>query len=275
MPRQSISVILALFVLAIRVSAQTLGDRELERKQLDRLESQFLKEQKLARDAAAARFDALIAAVSRNPNLSGSERVSNSKIWAEEKELFVKYEQLSPRADLAELGLEYGLRVNAEYRPLAEKYEQLITAATRRKDMKIADELLTAKQKFDTANLPGRREFAAGTVWEGQRHGLAATVPFRLAIRDLTGSVFRGRVEVNFHVTGHPIFEIRGTIDGTRLQLTSTEQLQGRREQVSFDGVTLGKTILLEQAGVRLVRRGRRGRGDARPTGGYVVLEKR
>jgi hypothetical protein len=251
-------------------AAQPPTAHEQNLKQLAKLESEFLKDQQAAKQTAAKRFDALLAEITKNPNIAGSERASLIRRWTDEKERFLKYDELRPDADLAELAIQYGFQVSDQYRPLGKKYDLLIGEALRRGENKPADEMLTAKGRFEREHLNGRQEFTAKTVWEGTRQNRNNTIPFRLAVDNRTGDVFQGQIDINGPVTGHPIFEIRGTIDGARLQISTARQRQGAPEQLDLEGVVIGRSMFLRMQGLRA----RRGRG-ARPTGGFVVLSKR
>ncbi|MEX2317117.1 MAG: hypothetical protein WD669_08195 [Pirellulales bacterium] len=259
-----------LIALAAESPAQSPSKREQDLKQLARLQSEFLKDQQQARAAAGAQFDTLVNEMSKKPNIGGSERASLVRKWTDEKERFLKYEELQPHADLADLAIEYGFRVSDQYRPLGKRYDLLIGETLRLGENKSADQMLSDKEQFERAHLAGRREFATGTVWQGTRQNRANTVPFRLAVHNVTGDVFQGRVDINGPVTDHPAFEVRGLIDGTRLQISTGRQLQGKPEQFNMEGVVIGKSIFLRMAGVK-ARRG----GGARPAGGFIVASKK
>ena len=63
----------------------------------------------------------------------------------------------------------------------------------------------------------------------------------------------------------HPIYEIAGSIDGLWVKGVSTKQIQGKAGALSFEGVVLGKTMILGIGGVN---------PQGRPVNGQVIVSK-
>src|SRR6476619_1439709 len=108
----------SLSCLAVGARAQFADDPAQDRRELDRLQADFVKEQEQTRQAMLDRIDDLIANIGKQREMGGSERASLIKKWKVEKERFAKSGELSANADLTELALEYGLRVSKHYGPL-------------------------------------------------------------------------------------------------------------------------------------------------------------
>jgi hypothetical protein len=261
-----LTAVLALVFFASLAPAQNRNEADRESSELNRLKSQFVEEKQKARDAASAKFDALIKSVAQRTKLKPSERVSLAKKWTDEKGRFLKDEEISPEADLAGIGLQYGLKVSEKYGPLSKKYNDLINVALLRGEMKAADDLRAAKQQFEEQHLPGRRAFVRGAHWEGSRYDGRNAVTIHLWVHELTGDVFKGRAAQNTSVGGHPVYEIQGSIDGLKVKIVSTKQIQGQARALVFDGVILGKTIFLAIGGLS---------ANGQAVNGFAVVSKK
>ncbi len=258
-------IVCALAWTAGTATAQQAAELKRGVKELGDLKVKFADDKKAVQKQTADKFDALITAVASRAKLSGAERVSLAKKWADEKERFLKYDELSADADLAPTGLQYGLKIHDKYKPVSKKYDALMKAALNAKEAVFAGELRDEKQTFDETHFSGRREFVKDVVWNGSRYDGNDAVVFRLRVGEVTGDVFKARAAQNFPVAKHPIYEIAGSIDGLWVKGVSTRQIQGKTGALSFEGVVLGKTMILGIGGIN---------PQGRPVNGQVIVSK-
>ena len=224
-------------------SASALSEKEA--KELETLSKQFLADKSRAQATAAAAFDVVKRRMLSRPGMTPAAKRSLEKSWDQDKTRFMEADELPKHSDLARVGLDYGINVSKRYRPLWAKYGALVKAAMDRKDTAAADALLKHQKDFEEKFLPGRRAFAANTVWKGERTYAKNTVPCVLRVGPVNGVVFDGMAAQNMGVANHPRFKIKGELVGMEVAVESTKVEQGKVRGLKLTGVVLGSTMVL------------------------------
>lgn len=136
-------------------------------------------------------------------------------------------------------------------KPIVNAFESAIQEATSNRNTTASKALLKWKAEWDET-LPGREQFANGTVWEGQRLQGPRQDSFsvRLDIKGVIGNKFDGLMEQNNNFKNHPVFKIEGTLDGAKVSFKTTETTRGRPQFYNHEGYLTGKRIVGKIAGV-------------------------
>lgn len=245
--------------------AQPPKDLKQLQKELEKLQADFLKDKEKAKNDVGKKLDGLIVSVKKKPGLTGAERSSLVDKWAEEKDRFLKSDEISEQTDHPKIWLDYGMVIQKKYKPVSSKADEAIKAAQAKNDDKTAGELREAKQGFEYQHFPGRRTFTQGVVWTGSLYEGKNAITFRLNVQELKGDVFKGRVAQNLNTANHPIHEVRGSIDGPYIKCAITGVVNGNAKVARYEGIVLGKTIILSS-----VRVGAKGAQIA----GHVILRR-
>lgn len=110
-------------------------------------------------------------------------------------------------------------------------------------------ELREQKNAFDAQYVRGLQYFQKDSVWEGTRTVGKNTTSYRWVISDLTGDVFSGRGAIDLLLPGHDVYELNGVIDGIGVKAKSGRMIQGFARSLTFEGVVLGRTMIVLQDG--------------------------
>jgi hypothetical protein len=239
--------------------AQVKVDKMLE--DLEAEKARFVKEKQAAKQKVLSRFDTLIRKVN-DSNVKAADKPALARRLRAEREEFAKTEDLPENTDVVPLGWEYGRTVVQRYRPLSNKFDQVINVCLRDGNPARAEQVRADKEKFDDEHFPGRKQFVAGAVFEGSRYtGLSAT-RFRVRVMELDGGVFKAHAEQDIRRAGHPEFDISGSLDGIHVTCGGMKNTEGSARLAKCEGVVLGETLILELVA-----------GNGRP--GHAVLRKK
>jgi hypothetical protein len=216
-----------------------------DKAQLEKLQKQFLSEKSRIRELTERRFDELIVELSNSSELNDQERLGRVKKWKEEKAAFFSNEQVPIDADLAVVGFEYGMKLAKAYGPLQKKFNDMMKLALLKKDDVTLESLRTEKRLFDDLHLPGRREFLEQSVWNGVVYGGKKSTPYRIRITDVTGDAFNGVAEWDTPATGHPMYELLGSLDGIHMDGRYGKTLRGGAFKMTMEGIVLGRSMVV------------------------------
>jgi hypothetical protein len=99
---------------------------------------------------------------------------------------------------------------------------------------------------FENEHLPGRKHVAAGVIWIGSQYEGNGAIQFLFRVMELHGSRFKARMERNFSVGGHPMFNVDCRLDGILIEVTRKSSVQGGMALAKCNGILLGQTLLLQ-----------------------------
>lgn len=259
--------LLAVCVVALAARpapAQDKIDKQIA--ELENAKSRFIKDKEAAKQRVLSQFDALIQKVMKSTNVKPADRLSLADKLRDERKEFAEKEDLSENTDVLPAAWEYGVALVKRYRPVSDKFDQVMNACIKAGKTDQAENIKSDKEKFDNEHLPGRKHFRAGAVWHGTQYDGTSGTLFHFRVIELQGSVFKARIEKNVQVGGHPIIDVRGTLDGILVDCKNLTPVQGSLPLARCEGIVLGQTLIL-----RLVTAQRKGL----PTVSYAWLRKK
>jgi hypothetical protein len=230
------------------------------------VQAQFVKDKETEKQKVLNKFDVLIKNVTNNSKLKPADRLSLTEKLRSERKVFAEKEDLPENSDVVQAAWDYALAVVRKYKPVSTTFDQMMNAYIKVGKTDQAENIKADKDKFDQEHLPGRKHFTAGAEWTGTQYEGTNGTLFRFRIVELQGSVFKVRVEKNFTVGGHPIFEVSGSLDGILVRCARAAPIQGNVQLSACEGVVLGQTLIL-----RLITVSRKGLA----TTSFAVLRKK
>jgi hypothetical protein len=205
---------------------------------------EFGKKKAVAKDVALKQFDRAINALNNGPG-AATVKLALIKEWEQKKLRFNQEGEWPGDEDLLGAGATYGAALSKAYVPVSAVYEKLVKAYGTVNDRDGATKIVDDKVAFEKQHFFGRERFVDGSKYRGSRYGGKDAIPFHLNVGKMTGNVFEGTVHQNVQVVNHPVFEVKGVVEGLRVTCQTTKVVQGRAQGFSFDGYILGENLVL------------------------------
>jgi hypothetical protein len=239
----------ALMVLVVGLSSgvssgQDASDIPRLTKELTAAKLEFGKKKATAKDVALKQFDRVITGVNNGPG-AATVKVALIKEWEQKKLRFNQEGEWPGDEDLLGAGATYGTALSKAYVPVTAIYEKLVKAYGSANDRDGASKIVDDKTTFEKQHFFGRDRFVTGSKYHGSRYGGKDAIPFHLNIGKMTGNVFEGTVHVNVQIANHPVFEVKGVVEGLRITCQTTKVVQGKAQGFTFDGYILGENAVL------------------------------
>jgi hypothetical protein len=218
------------------------------RNEVDTQVRAFDQEMSKAREASLKRFDAVIQKIQQNSRIPAATRASEMEELKRHRARFEKDGAWPDNTALINDAATYAARINKSYAPVARAFEKAIDACLKANDNEGVQSFTQAKAKVDE-RVRGDR-FRAGSKWQGSRSGPKGSTLFTVHVKKVNDAVFEGEAHHNPGVAGHPIFEIKGEVNGNRIRCVTTRVIRGGAQALQFDGYILQDKILMGVGGV-------------------------
>jgi hypothetical protein len=262
----SISLLVMAFLGPLTPDASGQDSIAKQLADLEALKAKFLKDKETAKQKVLDKFNALIQQVTVSGRGKAADRLSLADSLREERQVFAEKEDVPDNTAVLGAAWEYGIALVIKYKPVSTKFNDLIAACLNAGRIDQAKKTKADKEQFDNDHLPGRKQFAGGAAWTGSQFEGGNGILSRFQVTELRGTLFKGRLERNIQVGGHPIFDVAGRLDGIFLEFTRLVPVQGSIGLTECKGIVLGQTMIL-----RLITVSRKGI----PTVGLAVLRKK
>jgi hypothetical protein len=225
--------------------AQNGIDRMLD--DLDGLKARFVSDKQAAKQAALRKFDDLIRQVT-NGRGKAADRLAMADRLRAERKAFAAQEDFPEGSEFIDIGWKYGTTLVQKYQPLSKKFDAVMNQCIKDGNLELAKRVKADKEKFDDLHLPGRKYFAPGANYTGTRYVSGAGRLYSFRVTGLNSGVFKARAEQDLQSAGHPILDVTGSLDGIHVRCSRLAVVQGGNANAvkSFEGVVLGKTLILE-----------------------------
>jgi hypothetical protein len=202
---------------------------------------QFTAARERASAALVGRFDTALKQVRNNTRWPADMRRDKVKKITDEKSGFTANGNLPQSDDMLGALLEYQEALYKSYSRVAKSYEQLFNLySVKLKDESRAEALAAEKEEFDQ-KIRGQARFAAAN-WLGIQQG-GNNIPFVLNVEGVEGNSIKGRI-VQDRYPNETVFKMEGLLSGNRVQLKSTQVLQGRARGLVFTGYVMDNRIV-------------------------------
>ena len=188
-------------------------------------------------------FDRVIAQIRTNRNLSAETRNRHILEIQDEKQRFVKSNELPYSDGMLLPTLAYVNELYGKSTRLNVMFESALERAIG--DRKEFDRIESIKDRVQSI-LPGRTEIGGNTQWNGSR-ALAngRVVDFYVRITRYQNNSFEGEIWQDVTTGGKTGWAFEGKLEGNAIELVTKKILYGKAGQMDLRGFVIGNRIIL------------------------------
>ena len=150
-------------------------------------------------------------------------------------------------SETIEMEIDYYQSLNRAYSPIARILEIELKDANRLNDVERAKNLLALKQRLET-RLIEYKQIATDDEFIGTlTHEDGYVIPFEVRIETISDSGnFKAFVKNNPGRAGHRRYRVAGTINGSQVEFSMSENLRGDLQTVSVQGIVAGSRLIAQ-----------------------------
>ena len=200
-------------------------------------------DRKVEREFSKIRFQ-----VKRDKTLSEASRADMLRRIDQYKRTFKATGKLPNIADTVGLEINYQERLDRAFSPIEGLLEIELKDANRIDDSYRAKDLLKLKRTLET-RLLNYRKIAKGEKFHGTftDKNTGRVIPYKMKIESISDSGdFKAFVDNNPGIAGHRRYRVTGTISGSRIRCSMSENLRGTLQDVRIQGIVAGNRLVAQ-----------------------------